>query len=84
MFTKQTNEGSLNSVLVDDLFAQIKVCAMPGCSGENKTATYYLGQRQARQKRKPTEKLDFRAVQKLMGTQNIERKKPKKEHVTFL
>ncbi len=64
MFTKQTNEGSLNSVLVDDLFAQIKVCAMPGCSGENKTATYYLGHRQARRKRKPTEKLDFRTVQK--------------------
>jgi hypothetical protein len=67
MFTKQTNEGLLNSTLVVvDLFAQIKVCAMPGCSGENKTATYYLGHRQARQKRKPTEKLDFRAVRKIV------------------
>jgi hypothetical protein len=43
MFTKLTKEGSLSSSLVVDLFEQIKVCAMPGCSGENKTATYYLG-----------------------------------------
>jgi hypothetical protein len=67
----------LNSTLVDDLFAQIKVCAMPGCSGENKTATYYLGHRQARRKRKPTEKLDFRAVQKIAGNKLFKERESK-------